>query len=205
MIRPAPSLVGIPTGIGRISKPQRLKCRVLRDSDSVGVAISDECVVIPVGRVRAESGSTYLFRTIGPVTIFILSRNADESVISQRQSDVARNSGGLTVAFAELTEVNGKAAAFPVVLEYEIDYAGDSVGTILGRRAIPQYFYGADCRGWNRGHIHGLSARAHKRDKRGAMTPLRVDKHEGLVARHAAQLRRTNELFAIAVGLPNAE
>ena len=88
-------------------------------------------------------------------------------------------------------------AARPVVLEQEVQHAGDGVRAILGRRAVAQHLDLSQ-----RDRRDGRNVRALRpvgdtiadpRDDRAPMPALSVDQHQRMVGREAAQGRGANE------------
>ena len=90
-----------------------------------------------------------------------------------------------------------QTAAFACVLQHEVEYAGDGIGTVLGRRAVAEHFdaaqrdrgYGCDVR-----PLRTIGcAVGNPLDDRAAVPPLVVHQHQGVIRREAAQVHRPHQ------------
>ena len=76
----------------------------------------------------------------GVIGFPVFTGKAEKSGLTQRQADIALNSGLVAIVLEKLSLVDGQAAAITIVLEDEVDHAGDGVGTVLRCCTVPQYF-----------------------------------------------------------------
>ena len=104
------------------------------------------------------------------------------------RGEEARPVARLTVE--ELTELDFSLATIAIVLRDEVDYARDSVRTVLGGRAITKHFDALHGEARNHADVHTVCAVAGRRCEelyeRGTMPALAVDEDQRLVGCRAA-------------------
>ena len=150
------------------------------------------------GRVEA------LHAAVGRVGVAVLEAEVGEPGLAEGQADVAGEAVGVAVAGPVGAGVELEAAPGRVVLEQEVDDAGDGVRAVLRRRAVAQHLdlpEGDGRNGRDVGPLRPVGHPAEPRDDRRAVAPLAVHEDEGVVVREVAQARRPHEGRGVADGV----
>ena len=121
-----------------------------------------------------------------------LDRQIQEGVGERRDADVGHAVAGGAAAVLVAAAIDVGAAAAVARLEDDVDHAGNGVGAVLGGGAILQHLDVID-----RGHRDvvqvgrgaALEGAGQHRQVGGAVAPLAVDQHQGVVRAQAAQAR----------------
>ena len=157
----------------------------LRRVRHVGVAGRDE---------RRRVGA--LHAAVGRVRVAVLQAQVGEAVGAERQADVAGHAVGVTVAGPVCSGADVEAAPRRVVLEQEVQHAGDRIGAVLRRGAVAQHLHLPQGDGGDGGDVRSLRAVGHPGepgDDRRAVAALAVDQHQRVVVGEVADAGRPHE------------
>ena len=156
------------------------------------------------GRVAGRDqrrGVGALHAAIGRVGVAVLHAEIDETGVAERQSDVAGNGVRIAVARAVGAGIELQAAARAVVLEQEVQHAGNGVRAVLRRGAVAQHLHLAQRNRGNGRDVRTLRAVRHAGepgDDRRAVAALAVHQHERVVVRQVAQAGRPHQRGGVA-------
>ena len=77
-----------------------------------------------------------LLSAIGTVSFIEFAGDTDKAAVAKGQADVAEHGGHRAVTLEEFSLVDGKASAFAIVIQDEVNNASHRIRTVLSRRAI---------------------------------------------------------------------
>ena len=144
-------------------------------------------------------------RTYRALNVIQFGGQINEPRITERQADVARNAIVIAVTLVGRSVVDEDFRALRFVPEYEVDHAGDGVGSVLRGCAVTQHLDLLEGEGRYGGDVDTLGAvrntAAEERDHRTTVTPLPVHEDQDIVRRQAAHVGGPNNGRRVTDGL----
>ena len=139
-----------------------------------------------------QRGVVPLHAAAGRGGVAVLEAQVGEAGLPEREADVAGHGVGAAVARAVAAGVQLEAAAARIVLELEVQHAGNGVRAVLSRRAVAQHLDLPQRNGRDRGDVGALrpvrDAVADPGNDRAPVPALAVDEHQRVIRRQAAQV-----------------
>lgn len=123
----------------------------------------------------------------------------DGAAVAERHPALGAGLIACAVAFIIL-RILSESVHSGLIVENDVDHAGDRVRAILRRCPVAQHLDALDCKIGNGRKIGGL--RTARPEQRGAVIAFAVHQHEGLVGGQAAQRRRAHECEPVGRGQP---
>ncbi len=125
-------------------------------------------------------------RTNGTLHVAVFAGQVDEAArVAQREPCIGGNAIVVAVALTRRAVVRHDFDTVGIVSQYEVDNAGDGVGTVLRGRAVTEHLDALDRERRDGGNVDALGAvgntAAQERNDGTAMTPFTVDQHQDLV------------------------
>ena len=152
---------------------------------------------------RDQSGCiSPLNGAVGGILVAVLHGDVGEPGLAERQTEVSGHRQGVAVTFVEAALLDLDAAAGTVVLQHEIQHAGDGVRAILCRSPVAEHLDlpQRDARdGPDVGPLGAVGeASAEPGDDRAPVPALAVEQDQGVVRCQAAQVGRTRDRRGVA-------
>ena len=153
-----------------------------------------------VGNAQADQrgGVAVLDAAVGGRGLAVFEAQVGETVIRQRQPEIGGNGGHVLAGIFRVRAVPGlQGDAFVCVLEDKIQYAGDGVGAVLGRRTVAQHLHALQGNGGNGRNVRSLGAVGgavgDPLDHRSPVPALVVHEHQRVVGSQPAQVDRAQQ------------
>ena len=154
-----------------------------------------------VARGDQQRGVVTLDAAAGRSGVAVLEAEVGEAGPAERQAGVGGDGVRAAVARAVAAGVQLDAAAGPVVLEQEVQHAGDGVRAVLCGCAVAQHFHLSQGDRRDGGAVRPLRTVRHAVDPgndRRAVAALAVHQHQRMVMREIAQAGRPHERGRVA-------
>ena len=162
--------------------------------------------VVDVGVAGRDEGRRVapLAAAAGGVGVAVREAEVGEAGSAERQAGVAGEGVAAAVARGVGPGAQLDAAAGPVVLEQEVQHAGDGVRAVLRGGAVPQHLHLPQGDRGDRGEVRPLGALLHAvgvvpGDDRSPVAALPVDQNQRMVRCEAAEVRRPDDGRGVAV------
>ena len=163
-----------------------------------GVGVADA-----LGHARRAHAQGVLAGAVGFLAIAVFDAEVDEAVVAEFEAVVQAAVQHGAVAFAGLAGLEEDLGFLGLLLQHDVDDAGDGVGTVLRRGAVAQHFDALD-----RGDRDGVDVGTGRAAGDGLLhvhqrllvAALAVDQHQHLIGSEGAQGGRAQDVGAVADG-----